>query len=113
MKPEMRIVVSMPLQELWDESGPISATRVGEISDSEIRDHLGSGQVSFVVADVGLKLVWVSRESAFSFWKTEVLPHIARNDRVRLEDYPGEYCYRAVRWDRKDRGVVILLEKWH
>ncbi len=113
MRPEERIVVSMPLQELWDERGPISATRVGEISEDKFRELLSSGPVRFVVADVGLKLVWISPESAISFWKSEVLPHIAREDRVRLDDYPGGYCYRAVRWDLKDGGVAILLAKWH
>jgi hypothetical protein len=59
MRPEQRIVVSSPLDELWDERGPIAASRSRALGRQEIAELLSSEAIQFVVADVGTHLRWI------------------------------------------------------
>lgn len=53
MKAADRIVVSLPLSELWNSGGPIGATNQRALGKKEIADMLRSGTLRFVVADCG------------------------------------------------------------
>ena len=67
----------------------------------------------FVLANCGHKLRWESEEERFTFWKSEVRPHIVEETRLYLEDYPGGYCYRASEWHLGNGNRVVLLEMYH
>ena len=87
--------------------------RVGELGSELIRNLLKTGATRFVVADVGAPLRWLPEAECFDFWKDEVRPHLAEPDqRVHLDQFPGEYAYFASQWD-DGSGAIILLSKTH
>ena len=89
---KFRVVTQLPLQELWR----------------------ASGFVQFVVVDAGAAPQWIPASECFNFWKTEVKPHLASEDRISLQDFPGEYCYFASKWDSVEPSApIIVLEKQH
>jgi hypothetical protein len=119
MRPDQRVVTTIPLAELWDASGPVAARRGSRVGDPDLRALLeGAGRVQFVVADaVGAPLRWIPLEDARAFWRHEVRPRIVRADAARFEceRYPGRYCYAATRWTREgpDPVPLVLLERHH
>jgi hypothetical protein len=114
MTPSDRIITRLPLTELWDVQGPIAAVRHRDLVPDDIRELLSVGPVQFMVADIGSKPVWVNHDSRFDFWKEEVLPHLARSETViRPEEYPQSYCYIASEWRTYERGIVIVLQRFH
>jgi hypothetical protein len=116
MRPDQRVVVSIPLVELWDERGPVAATRGRRLGRVEIAEMLRSVKIQFVVATGAEPLRWISIDDRFTFWTDEVKPRVVPADAEAfyLGDYPGEYCYLATEWTRSAAGpTVILLECHH
>ena len=73
-----------------------------------------SGPVQFVIADVGQALRWIPESECFHFWKNEVNPHLAADAKTHLDDYAGEYFYRASEWkSRKSEAPIVVLEIYH
>ncbi|MCA6125858.1 hypothetical protein J6500_28775 [Bradyrhizobium sp. WSM 1704] len=109
-----RVVTQMPLTELWNEDGPLDVDRVENVGAAEVVGLLRNG-ATFVVADIGLPLWWISEDDRFAFWKDEVKPRLVASDAnsFRLEDYPGNYCYVATIWTSPLLGSMIVLEKHH
>jgi hypothetical protein len=114
MDPVDRIVVSIPLVELWSTSGAVDASPTGRIDEMGIVPLLVSGS-TFVVADVGHPLRWISYTERFTFWKTEVKHRLVPSETTTfcLDNYPGQYCYVAFKWECRPSGTVIVLEKHH
>ena len=109
MHVSQRIITELPLRELWDNRAPGAARRSRDLSATDVRDLLRRGPVSFVIADVGTKPVWITPAECFAFWKGEVLPHLAEPAHgVMLEEMPGEYCYFASEWETEWSPVVVL-----
>jgi hypothetical protein len=114
MLPSQRIITVLPLVEVWDDHGPVSATRSRDLTSWDIRDLLRCGQARFVVADVGAKPVWIDPDECFSFWKGEVQSHLADPEqRVDLDKFPDGYCYFASEWSAADGPPIVLLERAH
>jgi hypothetical protein len=114
MRPADRIVIELPLQELWDENGSVAARRQGDLSADDIRQLLRNRAVRFVVADVGAKLMWVPESETFAFWKDEVRARLAEPDaRVNLEQFPGGYCYFASEWSGPGSMSIVVLQRCH
>jgi hypothetical protein len=116
MEPEQRIVVSMPLDEIWDERGPVAATRGRTLGLQEIAALLSSEAVQFVVANGGSPPRWIRFDDRFTFWKTEVKVRLVPADAEKfyLGDYPGEYCYVPTEWRRSvGQSTIVLLECHH
>ena len=111
MRSEQRIVVRLPLIELWDAAGSLSVTRGRSVGRTQISELLRRGAVRFVLADVGRPPQWVSVEDCFRFWKEEVKPRLVEPtaaERIRLEEYPGEYCFVATEWGAETLPLVVL-----
>jgi len=84
------------------------------LTTEDVRQLLSSGPVQFVIADVGLALRWIPESECFRFWKNEVKPHVAPEAKTYLDDYPGEYFYRASEWKaRKSEAPIVVLKKFH
>ena len=113
MHPSDRVVVSLPLAELWKESGPVPARRERWLGREHIRSLLRAGPVWFVVADCGAKLRWVAPAESFALWKSDVRDHVCAGDAWSLEDYSGEYCYVASEWRLASGETAVVLEKSH
>jgi hypothetical protein len=103
----------LPLEELWDDHGRVEAEMVGPAGAERIKQLLRSGEMSFVIADVGKPLRWISEKDAASFWKTEVKDHLADGERAYLDDFPGGYAFFATEWRRLGGCAVIVLEVQH
>jgi hypothetical protein len=103
-----RLATRLPLAELWDDAGPVAATRLRGLTTADIRELLRAGPVRFVVADVGHPLRWIPVGDRFRFWKEEVKPRVAKAPRWRLEDFPGEYCYSASEWTSAEGPPVVV-----
>ena len=115
MDPDKRIVVGIPIEELWTREGPLVAQKRRDLSTGDIAGLLRAGPLQFVVADLGQPLRWVSEADRFMFWKSEVKPRVADPDpkRFYLADFPGHYAYVASEWSA-DLGLpIVLLETHH
>ena len=108
-----RIVTRLPLQELWNDQGSWSQHRIRDLSLSDLQARLSSGTVQFVVVDVGHRPQWLSKKECYHLWKSTIRPHLAEpTSKVFLEDFPGEYFYRASEW-LFDSESIVVLEKQH
>ena len=112
MNPKLRIVTRLPLEELWRETGVITASRGRWLAKDDIAALLRKGLVQFVVADVGKPPQWISVQDGYQFWKIEVKLHVA-GEKAVLEEFPGEYCYFAWEWDTTEAAPIVVLEKSH
>lgn len=113
MRPGQRIVTKIPLTELWDESGTLSNERLRMVDKNNLAELLQTGPLQFVVADCGLKLMWIPTQQRFEFWK-RVKPQIADPAKpICREQFPNETAYIASEWRGPGGERLILLEKHH
>jgi len=114
MDPSLRRVTSLPLEELWQSTGPIIASRGRRLNAEDIANLLRVGRVQFVIADVGHPLQWIDLADCYNFWKSEVKPHLAVGERIVLDDFPDSYCYIASEWNSAEQTKpIVLLERAH
>ena len=106
----------MPLDELFDEHGPVSARRTGALAEEGVQDRLRSGAVRFVVARIGEPLTWLRPgDEVFAFWKSEVRPRLwaPSVERAYLEEFADERAWAASEWRASDGSQVVLFEEHH
>jgi hypothetical protein len=114
MKADQRIVTRLPLEELW--SGPrlISTIKVRDLNAEQIKELLRNAQVRLIVAEIGAPLQWIPNNETYDFWKQECKPNLADPDaQVRLEDFPGAYCYFASEWKSYGGEIIVVFSKIH
>ncbi|HXH42250.1 MAG TPA: hypothetical protein VNK51_00210 [Bradyrhizobium sp.] len=109
-----RIVVSLPLAELWTDKGPLHLQRAERVGDAEIVQLLQGGS-TFVVAEVGKPLQWILAADRFAFWKTELKCRLvpADVDNFDIGSYRGGYCYLASAWRNHSSSPIVVLEMHH
>jgi hypothetical protein len=117
MQPQDRVVIQIPLAELWDTTGTLPAARGRSLSREEVRQLVQAGAVRFVVADAGLPLRWVPDAERHVFWKGEVRRHLVEEPERPFDIYqsPEGYAYIATAWESGDPASppIILLERHH
>ena len=115
MDPNKRIVVGIPLEDLWTREGPSAAQKRRDLSAIDIAALLRAGPLQFVVADLGHPLRWVAEADRFAFWKAEVKPRIVAPGPAafHLGDLPEHYAYVASEWSAGLGRPIVLLEKHH
>jgi hypothetical protein len=117
MRPNQRVVTRLPLTELWDAHGVLRMERRRVVGHEQITDLLRSGRVRFVLANCGDPLEWIPPGDTYRFWQEEVKHHLVEPEVIerglRLEDWPGEYCFVGTEWGEGDRNHVVLLEIHH
>lgn len=106
-----RVVLRIPMTELWREDGELISFRKRELGVTDVRELLRVGPVEYVVADVGLKLQWIPVEETFAFWKHEVMRRLVQlpHEGSRIPDH----AYVASEWITVKGKTVLLLEKYH
>lgn len=67
MDPALRVIIELPLRELWNEAGVVKASPVWDVGMEEIRELLRAGRVQFLVAEVGRRRAGFQLRSAMSF----------------------------------------------
>jgi hypothetical protein len=109
---KLKVVTKTPITKLWTDEGLVDAERGRQLTTSDIKTILT--EVTFVVADVGLKLNWIGKDKTFDFWKNDLQMHFwDKSDKITLDLFPDGYAYMATEWiDKADRKIV-LLEKIH
>ena len=110
-----KVVVQIPLLELWATTGPVNAVRGRSLGASEIRALLRRGSVRFVVADLGRSPRWLPEGDCVAFWKSDVKHRLVD---VGAESWqpgraPGEYCYVATEWTGVKGSPIVVLEAYH
>jgi hypothetical protein len=114
MDPRNRVVMGIPLAELWTDEGALRAMRGGPLDREAIRDRLNRGPVRFVVANVGRPLEWVPLGRRFEFWKRDVTVRLADADKTHLDEFSDGMAYHASEWtDSDDETPIVLLEVAH
>ena len=114
MDAALKIVTHLPLRELWRDDRFKTTARGISLTEDDIRSLLRSGKIQFVVVDVGAVPCWIQPNECFEFWKNEAQPHLARESRVILDEFPGGYCYFASQGDGGDpASPIVVLEKQH
>lgn len=113
MDAALKIVTHLPLRELWRHDGLRTTARIRSLTEDDIRSLLRYGPIEFVVVAVGASPRWIQPSECFQFWKSEAQPHLAREPRVILEQFPGGYCYFASQWDGGDPAPIVVLEQQH
>jgi hypothetical protein len=110
----LRIVIQLPLVELFDADGPVAAHRSDDLGSTGVKDELRAGAPG-VIARLGDPLRWLRGEALFSYWKTEIEPRLwdPTNERLYLEEYDGERAWRASSWLAEDHARVVLFEEHH
>ncbi len=113
--PDQRVVIQLPLAELWDNCGPVRAMRSGLVDASQVKQLLRAGSVRFVVADLGNALQWLPTDRIFDFWKAEAAPRLLDPSLTEwdIEALPGEYGYAASLWEVPEGDPVVLFECHH
>jgi hypothetical protein len=71
MDNKLRIVTQTPLTSLWTDNGDIVADRVRYLTIADIKEMLKKHPFEFVIADPGLKLIWINPGQCFDFWQSE------------------------------------------
>jgi hypothetical protein len=117
MKPEFRIVIKIPLLELWDMAGVLQHKRGPVLGVLEIVELLRGPELRVAVADVGRPLRWMAGDELLDFWKNDAKPRIVPPPRAsagfRLEDFPGNCAYIATEWKAESQPTVVVLECHH
>ena len=114
MRPADRVVTRLPLQELFDDGGPVAAVRQRDLSAADVRALLDNELLRFVVVDVGSKPAWVPGAERFAFWKAEARPHLADpTDGADFDCFQGGYCYFASEWRLSGGIPVVVFELCH
>jgi len=116
MENKLRSVVELPLSEVWNEQGPVSAARLRHLTREDLRQLLQAGAVCFIIANVGHLLRWIPDDEGHAFWKLEVRPHlVAEPDRpFDIYSFPEGYCYIASEWRAPNEvHAIVLLEQRH
>jgi hypothetical protein len=114
-----RVVLQIPLQELWTERGPLQAVRQRRLSQPDLAVAFGSGPMlapaRLVVADVGLPLRWLDTAEVIPFWRKQAQGRIVdpATNGFRLEDFPGEFCFIASEWREPNSVAPIYLFEHH
>jgi len=115
MNPSKRVVIEIPMKEIWDQDGAIEATRDRYLSADDLKTMLKKFPVEFVIANVGDLLKTIQVDKCFNFWNSEVKMHLVSDPEkaFRVEEFPGEYAYLASEWSGEIQTPIVLLEKYH
>lgn len=113
MEPKLRIVVTLPLHELWDDRGTLPHRRHRWLSADDIRTNLSDGPIQFVIADVGQPLKWIAPADSFRLWRQVAAVIAPPTEAVNQDDYPGGSFYFASLWESESATRLILLERHH
>jgi hypothetical protein len=114
MDPALRIVTRLPLDELWDRDGLVSASRMRTLSRIQVVEFLRSG-AGGAIADIGEPLRWLAGNELFAWWKDEAKPRLLdpAEDVWSVEDLPDKRGWLASEWELAEATKLVLFEAFH
>lgn len=107
-----KIVTNFPINELFKNNKKLACIK-RQLNKDEIIETIQTQPIEFVIADIGLKLIWIDIQDCYNFWKKEVSNNLAFEERINLENFHNNYCFLASKWKYPNEEIVILLEKFH
>jgi hypothetical protein len=109
-----KIVTEFPLNHLWTSEKILEAERDSYLTRQDIKQILKVQPVTFVVANVGESLKWITNDDSYSFWKNQAQEHIADDvEHIEIDNCPDQYAFIASKWNNNEQVTIILLEKIH
>lgn len=111
---DRKLVTSIPLAELWDQTGILDFKRERFLNADEVKQWITQAELRFVIANLSHPLNWIDKKAKFDFWKSELKEHLCENPSIgcHLEDFIGEYFYFASLWTTNTERVIVV-EKYH
>jgi ribosomal protein L19E len=114
MKFSDKKVTEIPLKNIWNNTGLFNAHRNNYLTRDEVKQLIRQGPVTFIIANIGERLIWVDPNKFYDLWKSEIKDHLVTNpDEIDPDKYPGYYAYLTSEWTSDYNGKLILLEKFH
>ena len=113
MDTSLRVVMRIPMSELWDSEGNLTASKQRTLGGSDVAALLRQGLVRFVVAECGDSLKWIPPSQCYDFWKTELKHRIVETETFDQANFPGAYCYVVSEWADGQPSSLVLLEMYH
>jgi hypothetical protein len=68
MDPSKRVVIEIPVKEIWDQDGAIKATRDRNLSADDLKTMLKKFPVEFVITNVRGPLKTIPVDKCFELW---------------------------------------------
>jgi hypothetical protein len=96
--PALRIVTRLPLDEIWNDDGPLHARKGELVGSAGIRQFLRIENGAVVEAMIGERMVWHLGEARFKFWKDILRPHLVE---------PGDATEGFVRDDEDPLAFIV------
>jgi len=115
MNPALKVVMQLPLTELWRDNGFVTTSRIRFLTAEDISSLLRAGPVQFVVADVGSPARWVPLGECYEFWKAELKARLAAPEsQASSDNFPDGCFYFASQWNSdNETRPIIVCEKHH
>lgn len=110
-----RLVVRIPLEQLWNPAGPTAHIRLRHLSPDDVECLLKAvPDLHLVEARIAEELRWYPR-SDYRFWRDKARHHAAHPDKSHsLDDYPDSTLYFVSEWlDEESQDRVLLFEEHH
>ena len=108
------VVSRFPIEQLWAGTRLISTLRMRDLEHSDVAALLRSGNVRFVIAELGKPLTWISNNESADFWRDELEPHLgAAGLNEPFTNAADTYHYVASEWKSYDGDTIVLLSKMH
>ena len=99
MDPALRVVTRLPIDELFDAQGSVSAERRRDLALTDVRQLLREGAVGAIVR-LGEAIDWRDGPQLFAWWKAEAAPRFwaGSQEPMSLDDYDGGRAWSASEW---------------
>jgi hypothetical protein len=110
-----RLVIRIPLEELWTASGRTGHVCQRFLSPDEVESLLrGIPDLQLVEARISEELRWYPRGD-YGFWRRRARQHAADpNSPQSLDDFPDSMFYFVSEWvDEESQDRVLLFEQYH
>ena len=114
MDPGLRRVTTLPLRELWDQSGTREARAVrDDLTENDVRQLLRRGPVQFVEIMMSERPNWIPLDERFEFlegtFATEA-DAVGSEERIYTDEFP---VYTASEWAIAGETTPIVVATLH
>ena len=110
-----RLVLRIPLEQLWTSEGPTNHTPLRDLSPDEVESLLKTTpDLRLVEARIAEELRWHPRGD-YRFWRDHARNHAAHPDKPQpLDDFPDSMLYFVSEWlDEASQDRILLFELHH
>ncbi len=110
-----RLVVRIPLEQLWTTTGPTAHVCLRHLSPNEVESLLKvDPDLRLVEARIAEELRWYPRGD-YRFWRDKARDHAADSEKPHsLDEFPDSMLYFVSEWlEDGSQDRVLLFEQYH